>query len=228
MKKFIPLWFIALSIFTSSCEKDDLVIFSPGTIYFPPYISISMVSFHPEAQNLFFIPVGRSYILRDSVTGTLDSVVVSQSAIEYIITHPTSGNTPGWVAAQYKINMEIKTNGMTPPWLNATAQCDRVPDHTPDNYFDTTITVYNDLSGLPLFWYPLKTISRNIYRFHATLNIGGIIRSQVHEFATNNGLSPADPGYESSVCYWVRDIGIVKRELRSGSSVKTTEMIRFQ
>ncbi|MBK7433841.1 MAG: hypothetical protein IPI66_07980 [Chitinophagaceae bacterium] len=165
--------------------------------------------FHPEAQNLFFLPVGRYYILRDSVTGALDSVVVSQSAIEYIL-NPVSGNTPAWLSALYKINMEIKTNGTTQPWLNATAQCDRVPDPTPDLYFDTTITVYNDLSSLPLFWYPLKTISRNIYRYYATLNIGGMVRSQVHEFATNNGLSPADPGYESSVCYWVRDIGIVK------------------
>lgn len=45
---------------------------------------------------------------------------------------------------------------MTLPWLNATAQCDRVPDHTPDNYFGTTITVYNDINQPTPFLVPAE------------------------------------------------------------------------
>jgi len=226
MKKYNPLWFAAL-IFLSSCEKGEWDVFAPNSIYPPPPITLSTVDFLPAAQILFYIPAGRYYIFRDSASGRLDSIAVTQCRIDYTL-HAATATAPAWQAAQYKNNMEIMSNGTSQPWLNVTAICDYTPYPSLGYYFDSTVTVISEPGGLPVFWYPLKNSGRNTYKFYPVLTIGGTARQQVHEFATDNGLPPADPNYESSVYYWAPDIGIVKRTIKTPSQVRTAELIRFQ
>jgi len=59
-----------------------------------------------------------------------------------------------------------------------------------------------------------------------SVNIEGKTYTDVHSFFSSNGLPASNPGYLATTFWWVKGIGIIKREIKTNNSVKTSLLLR--
>lgn len=59
------------------------------------------------------------------------------------------------------------------------------------------------------------------------MTIEGVTYTAVQSFYYYNMLPSTDINYQASVVYWVKGIGIIKKEIRTYNSVKTSLLVRY-
>lgn len=229
MKKIIFCWLAASVVILTACKKIDLSggldlsgSTNPNTV---------IVHFYQAALDYIQLPVNRYFIYKDSASGTMDSVKVTQSAIETNFYPATSGfpGTPAVYSDAYKLT--LTTYQALPPtnqtWFKGIANSISFWGFVSATIIDSNINFVNEQPTLVVFRHPFASAGSNQYAYLPTLVIEGIAYAAVHCFSSSNGLSSSDINYQASIFYWVKGIGIIKRESRSFNSVKTSLLIRY-
>lgn len=229
MKK-ITFYSLTVSILLlASCEKTDLT----DVLSFSGSVNPNTVikHFYQPVLDYIQLPVNRYFIYKDSATGSIDSVKVTQSVIETNFYPATSGflGSPALNTDVYKLTL-TKFQALPPtnqPWFKGIASCVSFPGFVTATIIDSNINFANEQPTIPAFWHPFTSSGSNQYSYIPTLIIEGIIYTAVHSFSSSNGLPLTDTNYQASIFYWVKGIGIIKKEIKTFNSVKTSLLVRF-
>jgi hypothetical protein len=228
MKKFIFSCLAALSLLSLSCKKID-----PGGINLSGTVNPNTITirFYQAALDYIQLPANRYFIYKDSATGSTDSVRVTQSVIETSFQAATSGfpGSPATYSDVFKLTL-TKFQAQTPTnqtWLQGIARCATYGGIISATIIDSNIAFYNEQSNLYLFWHPFSSFGLGEYKYTPTMTIEGITYTGVQSFYYYNMLPSTDINYQASVIYWVKGIGIIKREIRTYNSVKTSLLVRY-
>ena len=229
MKKIIFYCLTASVLLLASCKKTGLSDVSTLSGYVNPNTVI--VHFNQEVLDYIQLPVNRYFIYKDSATGSIDSVKVTQSVIETEFSPATSGypGSPALYTDVYKLTL-TKFQTLPPtnqPWFQGTARCASFAGLVSAIFIDSNINFLSGQSNLPAFQHPFTSYGSYYYTYIATLTIEGTTYSAVHCFSSSNGLSSTDINYQASLFYWVKGIGIIKKEIRTYNSVKTSLLLRY-
>lgn len=198
-------------------------------------------NFIKEAFDYVQLSTNDYFIYRDSATGDTDSVIVTNSELERILS-PKRESTqlfdPGQPAYYYQTFTLLlsKVNGTgTEDWLYAIASSASF------SYAGSGATESADLKLLErnrsrnedrlyIFNYPLTQAFTFTQVSPLSLTIEGTNYPEVIRFSGNNGLTPSSPNYQqyyqASAYYWVKGIGIIKRELITATSVRSWTLVK--
>lgn len=231
MKKYIFYYLSGLIFLSVSCKKADFSgIYSLSGNLNPNTV---IMHFSQPALDYIQLPVNRYFIYKDSATGFIDSVRVTQSVIETNFQQATSGypGSPATYSDVYKLTLTKFTPPSTnQPWFEGTARGAGFLGFTSATIIDSNINFSNGQNSLPVFWHPLTFSGFNQftrYTYLPTMSIEGITYTAVHLFSSSNGLPSTDVNYQASVFFWVKGIGIIKKEIRTFISVKTSLLLRY-
>jgi hypothetical protein len=230
MKKFIFNCLTVSVLLLASCKKLDLSGdfggFNWGGL---GNIRFSGSSFDTSALNYIQLPFNRYFIYKDPSTGSTDSVVITQS-IDSFSLQPIG---PGYPLAYFLHTFKLTLTGFsgTPnqTWYKGSASTNFPPGlaTTSIHIIDSIFSLSNEQTNLPGFWYPFISSALNQYAFIPSLTFEGRTYTAVHSFSSSNGLQPTDINYQASLFCWVKGVGIIKREIRTFNSVKTSLLVRY-
>ena len=220
------LFTIAASFFFQGCKK----IISIETVQ-----QTRQFSFSRHALGYVQLQIGKYLIYKDSNSAQLDSVVVTTSNLvnKYV---PSFGGTSAqlWLDSYTAYNYEAfhlvlsKYNGnQASSWFGGDDSL---------NY-----GVSGGIGGIGGNPQPSDTFGVNLYEMQGnyltafycsnsqysnlSMNIEGKTYSNVIETIRASG-NPSDPGYKKSIYYWAKPVGIIKRTIINGSSIKTYTLLR--
>lgn len=228
MKKYIFYSLTGIVFLLAACKKDK-----PDEITYPT----TNVKLNPVALEFVQLPVGRYFIYKDPATGSIDSVRVTQSIIEtkFQPTTPPSGYLPclsGYNFETFTLTL-TKINGTaSQDWFKGIASCNAsVPCGLhPAVIIDSNLILYDQLftntSGQP-FVYPYSFYQGQGHILIPAITIEGTVYTDVHEFVAINVLQPTHPSYQAVTHYWVKGIGIIKKETITYNLVKTSLLERY-
>jgi hypothetical protein len=181
------------------------------------------------------LPLNKYFIYKDSATGMLDSVVVKQSEVVYILipAHRSIGLFDPDVPAYYiqKFTLLLTRNGTTSDdWFYGEAATLKMGFGAPQSTSDAPLALreryrisnVDKIDKNHVFFYPVNPYSSVM----PTITIEGKTYSNAIMTSIANGLEPTHQSYLKSIYYWVKGIGIIKREIRTSSSIKTELLIR--
>jgi len=231
MKKIIFYCSAALVFLMTDCKKDK-----PDAENYPP----PNVKFNPVALEFVQLPASRYYIYKDSASGITDSVRVIQSMVENYFHQGRAASTCGFLCydpgeISYYFEKYTLTIGLeNKVWFKGIANCQifftplifSLLGH-PAVIIDSNFILYDQQNNLSALWFPLAFSGVNQYSLIPALTIEGVTYTEVHKFFTTNGLQPSDMDYQGTIIYWVKGIGIIKREIRTHNSVKTFLLVRY-
>ena len=217
------LFTIAASLFIQGCKKDISVEIIQQTRQF---------SFSRHALGYVQLTLGKYLIYKDSASAQLDSVVVTTSNLvnKYV---PSYGGTSAqlWLDSYTAYNYEAfhlalsKYNGnQASNWFAGDDSLNYgisggLFGGPPTPSSDTFAVNLKDQDGFPVF-YCLNSQYSNL-----SMNIEGKAYSNVIETILAAG-NPTDPGYKKIIYYWAKPVGIIKRTMINGSSIKTYTLLR--
>lgn len=220
MKKsiFFKLAFAILVI--SGCSKDLDLTGGPNSNNTPKFS-------HFDSASLVYIevPAGRFFLYKDSVSETIDSVIVS---ISEIIPYSVGGiyGDPIMEADNYRLIFSNFLDGQPDSaWYSGIAGTEINKDlHVT---YDSTYILSEGEGSIPVFWYPFVSAGDRKYKFIATLVVEGVTYKDVHSFFATNGRQTSEASYEAKIYYWVKGIGIIKRVTWLGNSVKADLLVKY-
>lgn len=235
MKKIIFLSVIVLSLLVTSCSKEKFSIDLNGGWggggWGMPGGSIVVVGnyFDNTALDFIYIPWNRYYIYKDSATGIIDSVAVTQNYKGSVFHDSVPGNppVPKYLHETYKLTLQQLTGspGQT-TWFNGFASCDTQYMNTA-HFIDPDFELTDTQNNLPAFWYPFTSSGVNRYTLIPSITIEGTLYLQIHKFSSTNGLQPGDINYRETAYYWEKGTGIIRKEFRTYNSIKTSLLVRM-
>lgn len=219
------LFTIAASFFFQGCKK----------ITIETVQKTRQFSFSRHALGYVQLTLGKYLIYKDSASSQLDSVVVTTSNLvnKYV---PSYGGTSAqlWLDSYTAYNYEAfhlvlsKYNGtQTSNWFvgddslnyGISAGCCGGPQ--PPSASDTFwVNLYELQNYFLTAFYCFNSQYSNL-----SMNIEGKTYSNVIETIMASG-NPADPGYKKTIYYWAKPVGIIKRTMINGSSIKTYTLLR--
>jgi hypothetical protein len=188
-----------------------------------PDKKISEFLFSKNALGYINIPVGKYFIYKDSATGSLDSVVVTESRLEKIYNPAIAGSgwsfgTPEHYSEKFTLKLSAYATGSARNWISGTAQAFAsgfilVPSDTLSvNFYSDAKLIFNHPhSGNPAY----------------TLSIEGKTYSDVNITNVTSGLDITHPMFYEATYYWAKGVGLIKRRIKQGSEpVKTILLVR--
>jgi hypothetical protein len=235
MKKFILYPLAVLALLFTACEKPDIkadfniswsdIVSSFGNVSFPDTIISNR--FDRAAFSYINIPDRSYFIYKDSASGTADSLVLNRG-YDFVYVPPVTGNPskPGYYYSVY--DLELANYWSYNPnliFFKGHASCDSDYKNT-KTFIDSNFTLDNELTGLAAFWYPFVSSGNQQYSFISSLSVGSKSYNDVHCFFSSNGLPASNDGYLATTFWWVKGIGIVKKEIRTHNSIKTSLLVR--
>lgn len=226
MKKPSTFFLLCAAVFITSCKKPEFSINSnQGSWYFLMKHSY----FDSTGINIVKIPAGNYFIYKDAGSGQTDSVIVTQSIDSVALQLAGPGSPFPYFFSIYKLKLTSVSGSLPQIWFSGTAISDyplnssTISDPVKDSVFSFT----NESNTLPAFWYPLQSSVLMQYNFFPALTIEGHTYTEVHQFSANNGLAASDPAYNETIFCWVKGIGIIKKVIVTGTSVKTFLLLQF-
>jgi hypothetical protein len=226
MKKIGFPSIIAIFLLLTSCTKADLTgDWSWGGI---GVIQFNTNRFDSTSLEFIKIPFNRYFIYKDASTGSTDSVYVTQNTVDLVLGQSVQGNpsTPVFYYETYVLTLKNSSGTGNQNWFNGFASCDSQYKPVP-LFIDPDFILSNTQTNLPCFWFPFTSSGVLQYSLIPTLSIEGIQYNTVHKFSATNGLQPTHPNYLETTHYWVKGIGIIKKEIRTYNSVKTSLLVRY-
>lgn len=234
MKKTILYPLAALALLFTACTKPDIK--SDFNISWDDFNfdlgpgSVNTISnrFDSSAFSYINIPLLKKYIYKDSATGITDSLY-SHPMQDYVFVPSVTGDPskPGYYYHVY--DLKLSNYWAYNPELvffKGRASCDLDYKNT-QTFIDSNFILTNEHTGLAAFWYPFVSSGNQQYSFIPSLSIGSNVYNDAHCFFSSNGLQPTDTNYQGTIFYWVKGIGIIKKEIRTYNSVKTSLLVRF-
>lgn len=231
MKNVISCCMIAITFSLTSCIKEDLI--ESGWDEFLRAISsitpkINQNRFDSTALLYFNLPYGRYYIYKDSASGTTDSVI-TYSKMNFIYKPSVAGNPsiPPFFYDTFELTLaNYMSYNPNLIFFKGHASCDS--DYKNMQLFiDSNFILLNEETNLPAFWCPFTSTGTLEYRKIPSIIIEGTLYTDVHSFSANNGLPLSDVNYLATTFYWLKGIGIIKKEIKTYNSIKTSLIIRY-
>lgn len=213
MKQELAFTITVLVLLVASCRK-EVAITRP-----------TLKKLETEGLAYVQLPKNKYFIYKDSTTGMLDSVVVTGSDIEaiFVSAQPGLGFYSGNDAYFYETFTLILTKYDTAQqeWfygvVNSLAKSFSLRERDRINNAEQNI----------VFSYPINTLLTGVDVSIMPANIiEDKLYSNIAVFTSSNGAPPTDKSYHKSTYYWVRGVGIIKREIQTGSSIKTELLVR--
>jgi hypothetical protein len=226
MKKITFLSFIAISVLLTSCAKVDLTgDWSWGGI---GEIKFNTNRFDSTSLAFINVPQNRYFIYKDESTGLTDSVYVTQSMVSPVMGQSVQGppTTPSFLYETFALALTYSSGTGNQLWFTGFASCDSQYKSVP-LFIDSDFILSNTQTNLPCFWFPFTSSGVLQYSFLSTLTIEATPYNAVHKFSATNGLQPTQPNYLETTHYWVKGIGIIKKEIKTNNSVKTSLLVRY-
>jgi hypothetical protein len=195
------------------------------------------IKFSSDALVWVQLPLNRYFIYKDSATAALDSVVVTQSNLDtkFVPAHKSTGYldfpSPAFYYQDFTLILTSFTGTTSNIWLKsfATTQFNR---HF--SSMDTSLLNLNEINSgnnayknsiflYPIIpaSYPLQTIS-----MIPQLTIEGKIYNNVGIFIISNTVDTSQSYYLKTTYYWVKGTEIIKREVRTSTTLKTDLLVR--
>lgn len=236
MKKLIFYPVAALSLMFAACEKPDIksdfkIGWSDFDFSFGPGAGFgNSISNQFDSAAFAYIDIrdGRYFIYKDSASGIVDSLVAQRGYVAMYVP-PVAGDPskPGYHYSIYDLKLANYWNyNPNLIFFQGHASCDSDYKNT-RTFIDSNFAVVNQHTGLAAFWYPFVSSNNQQYSFILSLNVGSKVYNDVHCFFASNGLQPTDTNYMGTIFYWVKGIGIIKKEIRTNNSVKTSLLVRY-
>lgn len=225
MKQSIFLSIIVVCISVCSCKKDK-------TSAPPETFNIQLPS---EGLAYVKLPLNRYFIYKDSASGILDSIVVTQSNLETKYEPASAGSGIGGNTKIPAYNYQTfsllltKYGSIQEDWFYGQT-LDKPVFFSGRPLFDTIAlslvervrTTNADLGQA--FSFSLQTSSAGT--IIPTLVIEGKTYMNVFLYPDWNGLDETNANYRRSFYYWVKNLGIVKRTIQTFAKTKTYTLVR--
>lgn len=225
MKKIIILMAVAwFSLnYLSSCKKDKT---DPAPVE---------IKFAAEALSYVQLPVNKYFIYKDSASGNLDSVVVTESALKVIFVPkydcPSNGgvfclSTPAYTYQTFSLKLTNFTTSPNQSWYSESATS-FILGNNGGLFIIATDSAY--LSFYGSFWYPfLSNYFGSLQQASSipSLIIEGKTYTNVIQFISSTTNDTNNPSYKHTIYYWAKGIGIIKREIRTSNTAKTESLVR--
>ena len=227
MRKYLLYFLLLSSIIFVSCEKDGLDL---GGLNFTGFtITFNSSTFDSNAIKIIKLPVGRYFIYKDQTSGFTDSVLVTQSLDSFGFQSVGPGYPVSYFYSIFKLTL-TSFSGATPhTWFNGTTASDFPPysGTTTISVVDSNFQLSNEQLHLSAFWYPLQSAGLMQYTFYPSMTVEGNNYSSIHQFSVTNGLLPSDPNFKQTLFFWVKEIGIIKRVITTGTYSETALLMRY-
>jgi len=200
MKRLFPIYAILIAaisiLFILSCKKASL----------PADLTTPVMSFSQKAYDYVLMNQGTYFIYRDSVTGTLDSVVVSNCILlrQY---HAATANNGPYFADYFNLTLTQYDSAGSSQWFYGSADASNYPPYVTTN---DALMVINELDVSYSFVWPFQ--SPNMGQLISSMTVEGNTYSDVLVFTAANSLAPG-PDSKIKVNYWAKGVGIIKREI---------------
>ena len=221
--KSLLLFTIAASFCFQGCKKT--------TVQQPNHYSFSR-----HVLEYVHLPLGKYLIYKDSASSQQDSVVVTTSKLENKFVPAFGGTSVNlWIDSYSEYFYEVfhlvltKYNGSQPSnWfvvsdsLNYGSSGGLFGGPLPPATSDTFGVNLFELQGNYLLsaFYCLNSQYSNL-----SMNIEGKTYNNIIETISVSG-NPTDPYYVKTIYYWAKPVGIIKRTIINGSSIKTYTLLR--
>ena len=113
-------------------------------------------------------------------------------------------------------------------WYNGRAfsDSDYKSTYTSSLFYDKDFYFATEPSKVPAYWYPFTSTGNLQYLYIPALLVEGKNYTGVHKFQATNGLPPTDSNYIETTFYWVKGIGIIKKEVQSFNSARISVLLR--
>ena len=219
MKKIVIIFSLPWMLIVS-CKKDKAD---------PPSI---VMKFSSEALAYVQLPLNKYFIYKDSASGTFDSVVVKESSLQTIFVPkydcPRDSwciSTPAYNYQTFTLKLVSITTSTQKNWYFESAFHDVIGGFYQPRATDT---MYVSLNGT--FWYPFylnntpgSLVQVNLF---PSIIIEGKTYTDVLQCVSSNTDNTSLPNYTKTNYYWAKGIGIIKREIRTATTVKTELLVR--
>ena len=234
MKKIIFYCLTASAFLMASCSKENLNLGGGGGWSWgggwgmPGGGPIAGNYFDNTALDFINITWNRYFIYKDSATGITDSVIVTRNYTSSVFHDSVPGNPPipAFSYETYGLTLQKISGSAYQTWFDGFASCDSQYRYTA-HYIDSDFDLTDKQNNLPAFWYPFTSSGVKQYTIVPTITIEGTTYAQIHKFSATNGLQPTDTNYRETIFYWEKGTGIIKREIRTYNSVKTSLLVRY-
>ncbi len=216
MKKNILYCISATIILLASCAKIE-VTSSDETAFYKFNPSIDIIN----------LPLNRYFIYKDSATGVTEFVRVTESIIEKKLDEGYFDWDKDFYYETYKLTLTKIAGSSQENWFSGFAQSYVFTGFYGSTIDNTGFKFYEQGSVLPVFWCPFTSSGNWQYTQIPSLTVNGTVYTGVHKFISTNGKQPSEAGYLQLTCYWVKGIGIIKREIRTDTTVKTFLLVSY-
>ncbi|MEO7960856.1 MAG: hypothetical protein ABIR19_04865 [Ginsengibacter sp.] len=198
----------------------------------------SFITFNSEGLAYVQLPVNHYYIFKDSASGMLDSVVVSQSTLEQKFSPEsvdriagTNVKTPAHYYQNFKLQLSSISGNTQKAWFYGAAT--NKPDFIIGDYLNSD-TAYLSLLESDVnftgeaFAYPesYQFAPQSSSKIIPAMTVVGTSYSNVINFISANSADPTDKNFVRATYFWAKNIGIIKREIKTPTTVKTESLLR--
>jgi len=177
-------------------------------------------TFSKEGLKYIQIPLNRYFIYKDSASGNLDSVVVTQSLLQQV--HVPAYNSgipfdfnshPGYYYERFDITLSQFAGNTAVDWLKAkTAVYGNIYLRTNDDNAPITLQLIDSpYSSVFAYLPPTQPVS--------SITLEGKVYNDIIIFTNPNNGKPF-------VYYWGKNVGIIKRQVTIGSAMRTSTLLR--
>jgi hypothetical protein len=202
----------------------------------------AFIQFYPEALAYVQLPINGYFIYKDSASGELDSVVVTQSDLKKEYQPEVTGQdlfgsliNPAYYYQSFTLLLTSYSQPSPKDWFFGVA-INVFPlivyDQNSDSAFLSLIEMDRSTKSTknPVFAYPLDTINsdQEILSEIPSIQIEGKPYSKVEFYSNANTWDSTSADYIRSTYYWAKGVGIIKREIKTKSSVKTETLVRYE
>ncbi len=195
--------------------------------------------FSADALAYVQLPLNTYYIYKDSASGTLDSVVVTQSVLETKFHPEESGNDlyiwhlAAYYYQQFTLLLTNYSGSSPQDWFYGIAT------NGPNFFINSDTTSWVDLVEIDT----LNNIRVNNYAFFypeggsvfsltptiiPSMTIEGKSYSNIVFCSDFNSPDTTADYYLETNYYWAKGVGIIKRRIKTSNYVKTENLVRYQ
>jgi len=184
----------------------------------PEPVRISL-AFSDKALEYVKLTEGKYFIYKNSVNANQDSVVVTESYLNTVLTPETPGSGilfPAYYHERFRLKLSKFTGTTSSEWLYGIADI-------PFSFFssDTAALQLQETIGSSLFYF-LHSDLPNL-----NIVVEGKTYSNVVLTSWDNGWDISNPLYKKTLTYWAKGTGIIKREvITTGGANLTYSLLR--